>query len=307
MRSLFGKKCAKISLDAGFTCPNIDSSKSTGGCIYCLSGSSGAQSVGTLAEQYKKGKEIMMRKWRCDAFIPYLQAHTNTYAPTSVLEKVYEECANFDGAVMLSIATRADCLSDSVVSLLRKVSERIPLTVELGLQSVHDRTAKIINRAHTFAEFEEGYRKVRAIGKNVKVAVHLINGLPGETHDCMIESAVTVGALKPDIIKFHLLYVLKGTPLAKMYYSGEYAPMEKEDYVNVICDQLERIPDNIAIGRITGDAPSQSLIAPEWSKRKTSVANDIDKELYRRGTWQGIYCGSTAYISNGTANIQNCD
>lgn len=289
LRTLFGKKCAKISLDAGFTCPNIDSTKSTGGCIYCLSGSSGAQCIGTLAEQYEKGKEVMIRKWNCEAFIPYLQAHTNTYAPIPVLKKVYEECADFDGAVMLSIATRADCISDEVAELIFEISEKIPVTVELGLQSVHDRTAKLINRAHTFAEFETGYEKLRKAGRNVKVAVHLINGLPGENPNDMIQSAVTVGNLAPDIIKFHLLHVLSGTPLADMYLKGEYVPMEQADYVKVVCDQLERIPGNIAIGRVTGDAPSDFLLAPEWCKRKTAVANDIDKELFKRSTYQGIY------------------
>lgn len=289
MRRLFGEKCAKVSLDAGFTCPNIDGTKSVGGCIYCSSGSSGAQCRGTLREQYEKGREIMTRKWRCKAFVPYLQAHTNTYAPIPVLKRIYDECASFDGAVMLAIATRADCLSDEVIELIVKTSEKIPVMTELGLQSANDETARLINRGHTFEEFESGYKRLRSAGGNIKIAVHLINGLPGETREDMIKSAVTVGKLRPDVIKLHLLHVIKGTPLAQMYLSGDFVPMEKEEYVATVCDQLEVIPEEIALGRITGDGVSDELLAPDWSRRKTSVANDIDKELFRRGTYQGIF------------------
>lgn len=289
LRSLFGEKCAKISLDAGFTCPNKDGKKSYGGCIYCASGSSGAQCRGPLADQYEKGRQVMTDKWDCKAFIPYLQAHTNTYAPIEVLKTVYDECASFDGAVMLAVATRADCLSDEVISLLNETKKKIPLMIELGLQSTNDKTATLINRAHTFDDFAAGLEKLKGLGERVKTCVHLINGLPGETYDDMIESAVTVGKMHPDVIKLHLLHVLKGTPLASMYLSGDYVPMEKDAYVKTVCDQIERIPPDIALGRITGDGIKDMLLAPAWSTRKTGVANDIDKELFRRQTYQGIY------------------
>lgn len=288
-RKLFGEKCAKIPLDAGLSCPNIDGTKSSGGCIYCSHGSSGAQCKGTLEEQYKRGIEVMTRKWKCKAFIPYLQANTNTYAPVEILKQIYNECSSFEGAVMLSIATRADCLSEEILDVLCETAKKIPLCIELGLQSTNDKTAEIINRAHTYKEFINGYSALRNADKNIKIAVHLINGLPEETKDDMVKSAVDVASLKPDIIKFHLLHVLKETKLAEMFLSKNYIPMEKEEYVKTICDQLERISEETVVGRITGDGMASELLAPEWSKKKTSVANDIDKELFRRKTYQGIF------------------
>lgn len=290
LRSLFGGKCAKVSLDAGFTCPNIDGTVSRGGCIYCKNGSSVASGE-TLAEQYRCGADVARRKWSCDKFIPYLQAHTNTYAPVEELRKIYFEAASFDGAVMLAVATRADCLPDEVVALLDEVSKTIPLTVELGLQSTRDDTAKRINRGHTFADFTEGYERLRRGAPDAKIALHLINGLPGETFGDMVRSAVDVAALRPDVVKLHLLHVMSGTALEETWRRGEYVPMEQEDYVRVVCDQIERLPPECAVGRVTGDAKEEDLLAPLWCRRKTAVANDIDKELYRRGTYQGIYFG----------------
>lgn len=292
LRSLFGEKCAKISLDAGFSCPNIDGASGTGGCIYCSGGSSGAASDGTLSEQYERGREIMEKKWGCKKFIPYLQAHTNTYAPIRTLEKIYRECAAFEGAVMLAVATRADCLGGDVIDLLVKINREIPVMVELGLQSVHDKTAELIGRGHSFDDFKDGYFRLRDADSSIKIGVHLINGLPFETKEQMLESARTVGEMKPDIIKFHLLHVLKNTKLGEIYESGNYTPMELSDYVDTVCDQLEVIPADIAIGRVTGDGKAADLLAPLWSIKKTVVANEIDKELFRRNSWQGNYLGT---------------
>lgn len=288
LRSLFGEKCAKISLDAGFTCPNIDGTVSRGGCIYCSGGSSGAECDGSLAEQYARGREVMERKWGCRKFIPYLQAHTNTYAPADELMRVYDEASSLDGAVMLAVATRADCLTDGAFEALARTARKIPVMVELGLQTSNDDTAKKINRGHTFEDFKEGYYALRTAVPTAKIAVHLINGLPGESRDDMIKSAADVAELAPDILKLHLLHVIKGTPLAAMWERGEYVPMEQSDYVSVVCDQLELLPPECAIGRVTGDARADELLAPLWCRRKTAVANDIDKELFRRGTYQGI-------------------
>ena len=287
LRSLFGAKTAKISLDAGFTCPNIDGTVGNGGCIYCSGGSSGAAAEGSLRLQYEKGKEIMERKWGCKKFIPYLQAHTNTYAPIETLERVYRECASFDGAVMLAVATRADCLDGDVVALIKRMSRDIPVMVELGLQSIHDETAERIGRGHTFAQFKEGFEKLRDADGNIKIGVHLINGLPLETNAQMLESAAVVGEMKPDIIKFHLLHVLRNTRLAALYESGGYVPMELASYVETVCEQLEIIPPEIAVGRVTGDGKAAELLAPLWSIKKTIVANEIDKELFARNSWQG--------------------
>ncbi|MCQ2456242.1 MAG: TIGR01212 family radical SAM protein [Clostridia bacterium] len=287
-RHAFGGKCARVPLDAGFSCPNKDGSCGRGGCIFCLSGSSAAHGA-TLEEQYKAALEVINRKWSPVGYIPYLQANTNTYAGPEKLRRVYAEAASLPDSVMLGIATRADCLGDGAVSEIVKISEKLPVTVELGLQSSNDETAERINRGHTFDAFVRGYEKLRAAGGNVKIGVHMINGLPGETHSDMLKTAGDVAALRPDMVKIHLLTVLRGTRLAELYESGGYAPMERDDYVATVCDQLEVLPPEAVIGRVTGDAEADVLLAPAWSRRKTEVANMIDRELYRRGTYQGIY------------------
>jgi len=287
MKRRFGGKCAKISLDAGFSCPNIDGTVGCGGCIYCSGGSSGAQGSGSITAQYDAGVEKLRQKWDVTRFVPYLQAHTNTYAPIDELERVYNEALSLDGAVMLAVATRADCLSDQVIELLAKTSERLPLLVELGLQSVHDSTAKAINRGHTYRQFEDGFSRLRNAGGDISIAVHLINGLPGEDSQMMIESARVLSALRPDMVKLHLLHILKDTALERMYESGEYSTMAREDYIDTVIRQIELFSPETVIARITGDAPDDSLVAPDWCRKKTAVANDIDKEMFRRGTFQG--------------------
>ena len=300
LKERYGGKVAKVSLDIGSTCPNLDGSRGHGGCIYCLNGSSSA--VGeSIVEQYRRGCEIMSRKWRPVGFIPYLQSNTNTYGDIDRLRGIYDTAASLDGAVMLDIATRADCLGDDVLSLLYDTAEKIPLTVELGLQTTNDKTAERINRCHTFGEFCEGYDRLIMLRDKVNggfpaesfiknrftVAVHLINGLPGEGREEMLKSASDTAKLHPDIVKIHLMHVLKDTVLGDMYERGEYAPMEREEYVRIVCDQLEILPPDTVIGRITGDGMAQSLLAPQWSRRKTEVVNEIDKEMYRRNSRQG--------------------
>lgn len=289
MKHRFGQKCAKISLDAGLSCPNIDGTCGRGGCIYCSGGSSGAVTSGTLLQQYEAGVRAVSSKWDVCSFIPYLQAHTNTYGPLEHLEAVYEEAAALPGAVMLAIATRADCLDEKVVELLVRVSCKIPLLVELGLQTVHDGTAKAINRGHTFEQFVEGYQRLRNAGGDISVTVHLINGLPGEDRQMMLESARQVARLRPHMVKLHLLHILKDTPLEKMYADGRYATMEQDAYVDTVIAQLELFSPETVIARITGDAPSDLLVAPEWCRKKTVVANEIDKRMYNLNTYQGKF------------------
>ena len=187
--------------------------------------------------------------------------------------------------VGLNIATRADCLEDDVVDYLAELSGRTALTVELGLQTVHDETARLINRGHSFEEFCRGYEKLRERG--IDVCVHLIFGLPGEDREMMLESVWRVAALRPSQLKLHLLYVIQGTRLGEMYQSGEYLPMEREEYIETVCDALELLPPETVIGRLTGDGAPETLLAPEWSRRKTAVVNDIDKTLFARDSWQG--------------------
>ena len=287
MKHRFGGKCARIALDAGFSCPNKDGTKSHGGCIFCYGGSSGAACGETLLEQYEKGTEIMRRKWDVSRFVPYLQANTNTYASVDVLEKIYGEAAGLPGAVMLAIATRADCLEEDAVELISRISEKIPVIVELGLQSVYDETALRINRGHTFEEFLAGYNKLRSVGGDISICVHLINGLPGEDEKMMINSAKTVAALRPDMVKLHLLHVLYDTPLYEMYKSGQYNTMSREAYIETVCRQLELFSKETVIARVTGDAPGELLAAPEWCRRKTAVTNDIDKMMVALNTYQG--------------------
>lgn len=285
-RHTFGGKCARIPLDAGFSCPNKDGTVSHGGCIFCLSGSS--SSCGdTLRKQYDAAVETASRKWTPVGYIPYLQANTNTYAPPETLRKIYEEAASLPNSVMLGIATRADCLSDGAVAEIVRISEKLPVTVELGLQSASDITAERINRGHSFEVFLAGYGKLRAAGGNVSIGIHIINGLPGESYEDMMETARKVAELKPDQVKIHLLNVLKDTALGEMYLRGEYVPMERDDYVRTVCDQLEVLPPETVIGRITGDSMADVLLAPAWSRRKTEVTNMIDRLLFERDSWQG--------------------
>lgn len=287
MKRRFGKKCAKIPLDAGFTCPNIDGTRGLGGCIYCLGGSSAA-GVGTLEEQYLAGMASLSGKWTDFHPIPYLQAHTNTYDDPAKLRQLYRRAAKLPGAVMLAVATRADCLSDNVIGVLCEISREIPVLVELGLQTSDDRTAELINRCHTSAEFVDGYKRLRNAGGDIAVCIHIINGLPGEGSTEMLETAQFTAELLPDMVKIHLLHVLRGTPLFKMYESGEYIPMNREEYIRTVVDQIEIIPTDTVIARLTGDGIASELAAPEWSRKKVTVINDIDKELYRRGSFQGM-------------------
>lgn len=289
MKQRFGGKCAKISLDAGFTCPNIDGKCASGGCIYCYSGSSGAKEAPTLREQYDMGVNAISRKWGTCRYIPYLQAHTNTYAPVEDLKRIYDEVLSFPNAVTMAIATRADCLSQKVVDLLAETSQRIPLIVELGLQSIHDTTARLINRGHTYEQFLEGYNRLKNCGGDIMVGVHLINGLPGESIEMMIESARQVAALKPHMVKLHLLHILKNTPLEKLYLSGRYETMDRDTYIDTVVRQLEVFSPDCIIGRVTGDAPFDLLVEPQWCRMKTAVANDIDKKMYNEDTYQGKF------------------
>ncbi|MBR5539322.1 MAG: TIGR01212 family radical SAM protein [Clostridia bacterium] len=302
MKRRFGGKVAKVTLDIGCTCPNVDGTRGHGGCIYCKRGSRSA--VGDdLKEQYENGVATASRKWKPVGFIPYLQSNTNTYGDIEKLREAYREAAEMDGAVMLDIATRADCLSDEIIDELVSVARRIPLTVELGLQTTCDRTAELINRCHDFEEFCLGYARLKNAADKVNaefdsgseilqmkrflICVHIINGLPGEGETEMLQTARDVATLSPDMIKIHLMHVIDGTPLGDMYLRGEYTPMEREEYVKVTCDQLEILPPETVIARVTGDGIASELLAPMWSIRKTEVANEIDKELYRRNSCQG--------------------
>ena len=293
LRHTFGGKVAKLTLDGGFTCPNIDGTCGTGGCIYCGGNGSGhftAPAALSITEQYRAQREMMQRKWEITRCIPYFQAHTNTYAPLERLRALFEEALTLPDAVGLNIATRADCLQEDVLTYLAELSERTVLTLELGLQTVHDTTATLINRGHTFEDFLVAYHRIRALAPRIRIGVHLILGLPNETHEMMLDTVRRVAALAPDEIKLHLLYVVSDAPLGKQYLAGEYTPLAREEYIELVVRSLELIPPDIVIGRLTGDAPLSTLLAPLWSTGKLTVLNDIDKKLFAENTWQGKCC-----------------
>ena len=291
LRRNFGGKCAKLALDAGFTCPNIDGRCGRGGCIYCSDRGSGdfaPEATLSIAEQIQRQKQLLSHKWDVSRCIAYFQAHTNTYAPVERLRAVYEEALAQKGIVGLNIATRADCLPDDVVSYLAELAERTALTVELGLQTSNDQTAAYINRGHSFSDFCRGYQALRRASNRIGICVHLILGLPGEGEVEMLQTARDVAALHPDQIKLHLLHVLKGTRMARELEDGGYQPLERAQYIRLVADVLELLPPDTVIGRLTGDGAKDALLAPLWSLKKTTVINDIDKLLYERGSYQGI-------------------
>jgi len=297
LRHRYGGKVAKIPLDAGMTCPNLDGRCGVGGCIYCSGRGSGdfaAPPTLSFAEQDALVRTKLQKKWPTDRCIPYLQAHTNTYASVDVLRARYAEALALPGAVGLNIATRADCLPDDVVTLLAEVAEQTDLTVELGLQTAHDGTAARINRGHTWAQFVDGYTRLRQASPRIMLCVHLIFGLPGEDPAMMLESVRRLAALRPDAVKLHLLYVLRGTALGDAYLRGEYRPMTRETYIETVCDALALLPPETVIGRLTGDGMGEDLLAPDWSRRKVSILNDIDKRLFATDSMQGKLLKKTA-------------
>ncbi len=287
-RTLFGKKAARISLDARMSCPNKDGRCGTDGCLFCAGGSSGAFGD-SIEEQYRRGAEIAERKWGDAVLIPYLQANTNTYAAPDTLRELYLRCAALPGAGMLAIGTRADCLPPAVISLLTEISEKIPLLVELGMQTVHDATLTRIRRGYGHDTFLDGYNRLRAAGGNIRLCLHLMNGLPGESPNDMIETVKAAAALRPDMVKIHAVCVLRGTDLAALWEAGDYAPLSMEEHIHILCRQLSLLPPETVIARISGDAPRESLLAPLWVRNKRAVENALDKEMRRRDILQG--CG----------------
>ncbi len=282
-RHTWGGRIYKAVIDAGFTCPNIDGTKSRGGCIFC-DGGSGYFTTGciSITEQLRKEKERITAKNPDAQIAAYFQAHTNTYANPDILRILYGEAVDF-GVRSIAIATRADCINPEIIEVIKELS--VPVTIELGLQSKHARTAEIINRGHTFSEFLTGYNMLKNAG--IRVCVHVINGLPHETAEMMLDTAETVGKLRPDGVKIHLLHVIRGTRLHEMYEKGQYTPLTKEEYIDITVRQLEVLPPETVIERITGDGDKSKLVAPLWSMDKISVLGGIDKAQKERDSWQG--------------------
>lgn len=285
----FNSKVFKVSLNAGFTCPNIDGTVGYGGCIYCSKSGSGDYAGNVednLIKQFNEVKNILHKKWECAKYIGYFQARTNTHAPLEILKDKYETILNLDNVVGLAIATRPDAISDEVLEYLGKLNKKTFLTIELGLQTIHEKTSKLINRCHDLECFREMVYKLKE--KKINVVVHLINGLPYETKEMMLETVDYLNKLPIDGIKIHMLHILKDTPLANLYQKKKFEILTKEEYVNIVCDQLERLNSNIVIHRITGDPNADDLVEPNWLIKKFGVLNDIDKELAKRNTYQGF-------------------
>lgn len=289
LKETFGKKVYKAVIDAEFTCPNIDGSVGFGGCSYCLSGSGEFTNDSRLSitEQLNKEYERISKKHETPKLIAYFQAHTNTYAPIDVLREKYEEALSFPYVVGLSVATRPDCIDEAIADLLQELSKKTYLTVELGLQTVNDETAEKFNRGYTYDTFLCAYKLLKE--RKIRVCVHIIDGLLGETKADMINTAKTVGKLNPDAVKIHLLHILKGTGYEKEYNEKRLIPLKKDEYVDIVIRQLEYLPQKTVIERITGDGSKENLIAPKWSLDKISVLGAIDKEMAQRNTYQGIF------------------
>ena len=284
-RHKYGKKVFKVSLNANFSCPNKINGN---GCIFCSklgSGDFAGNASLDLITQFNEVKEIMEHKWPDAYYIGYFQANTNTYAPVNILKTKFEPILKMPNLVGLSIATRSDCINEECLNYLKDLNTRTNLTIELGLQSMYDETLKYINRGHDLNNFITCVKKLKE--SNIKVVVHIINGLPGETKEMMINTAKFLNDLDIDGIKIHMLHVIKNTPLADIYLARPFPILTKDEYIDIVVSQLEVLKPAIVIHRLTGDPKKEDLIAPDWVLKKFVVLNDIDKEMKRRDTYQG--------------------
>jgi radical SAM protein (TIGR01212 family) len=289
LREIFGERVQKISLDAGLGCPNRDGTLSSKGCIFCDDRGSGTGAMirqgRTISEQIEEGRRFAKRRYGASLFIAYFQSFTNTYGPLPKLKALYDEALGHPGMVGLSVATRPDCVNPETLELLRSYQEKHLVWVEYGLQSAHDITLNSINRGHDVACFGGAVRQSSEYGLNV--CAHIILGLPGETREMMMDTARYLAGLPVHGIKIHLLYVVKDTPLALLYQRGEYACLERDEYIGLVIAFLELLPPSMVIHRLTGDPISSELVAPEWAKDKMTNLNLIRKGLEEQDTWQG--------------------
>ena len=287
LKRVFGCRVHRISVDAGFSCPNRDGSIATGGCVFCSdrgSGSFGIARGESIAAQLELGKEVMVRKYKAKKFLAYFQPYSNTYAPAGTLRGLYDAALQVEDIVGLIVGTRPDCLPPETLDLLAEYHERTWFWLELGLQSPIDRTLALINRGHDFASFLAAARRAKARG--IRLCVHVILGLPGESREEMLATPAILNDLGVDGVKIHLLHVSRGTPLEQLYHGGGIVLPEMGEYVHLVCDFLERLDPGIFIQRLTGDG-GKDLVAPQWSAAKFEVLNAIDQELERRDSRQG--------------------
>ncbi len=288
LRELFGCRVQKIPLDAGLACPNRDGLVSTGGCIYCNSRGSGTGAMReglSITAQVIRGKEFLKKRYKAKKFIAYFQSFSNTYGPHERLKGLYEEALAIDDIVGLSIGTRPDCIDESMLTILEGYTRDYLIWIEYGLQSIHDRTLTFINRGHDVKCFKGAVELTT--NRGIKICTHVILGLPFEDRDDMLATAGAVAAMGIDGIKIHLLYVIKGTRMERLYLEGRYRCLEQEEYIDLVCDFLEVLPPDMVIQRLTGDPHPAELVAPEWSLRKNETISVIKKILATRDSWQG--------------------
>lgn len=284
----FNAKVCKVSLNANFTCPNIDGKVGFGGCIYCSklgSGDYGGNPKESLNEQFEKGKQIMQKKWPNAKFIAYFQANTNTYASIERLKECFEPFIERKDCIGISIATRSDSITDECLEYLESINKRTYLIVELGLQTIHKETSKLINRCSTLDNFDKMVKKLKQ--KNINVVVHIINGLPYETEEMMLATVKHLNALNINGIKIHMLGILKDTPLELFYKKHNFHILTKEEYANIVVKQLEYLNPKIIIHRLTEDPNPNKLIAPSWLTKKFTILNEIDKIMNAKNIYQG--------------------
>ena len=288
-RERFGCRVQKISVDAGLTCPNRDGTIGRGGCIYCNQKGSGTGAYArgvSVSQQIRAGKAVLSRRYRAKKFIAYFQSFTNTYAPVDTLARLYDEALAVKDVVGLSIGTRPDCVDESVLSLLESYTKDRLVWIEYGLQSIHDDTLCRIQRGHDFRCFTDAVAQTR--GRGIQICTHLILGLPGEDRNRIRQTARAVAALGINGVKLHLLYIVKGTPLERLYRQGRYTCLQQHDYVSLVCDVLERLPADMVIHRLTGDPHREELVAPRWSLNKSQTLDLIRKILAQRNARQGM-------------------
>lgn len=281
----FGSKVVKVSLDAGFSCPNKDGKKNVGGCIFCNGATLVDGNSNDIVEKFETARMSLSKKWPNAKYIPFLEANTNTYGNLDELKRVYEPLLGLEDVVGFSIATRCDSISDEVYRYLGELNKRTYLTIELGLQSSHDETLEFLNRGHTRKEFTDCVKKLKSLGINV--VVHIINGLPNETREMMIETVRYVNSLGVDGIKFHMLYIEEGTKLAEIYKTSPFRLLTKDEYIDILLEQIRILNSNIVIHRLVSDPNREKLIAPMWLVGKFKILNEIDRRLVDEDIYQG--------------------
>ena len=288
LRSRYGCRVQKITVDAGLTCPNRDGTLSTGGCIYCNARGSGTGALGrgmSITDQLLEGKRALCRRYKAKKFLAYFQSFSNTYGPVAKLKRLYDEALAVDDIVGLAIGTRPDCVSQPVLDLLQDYARTSLIWIEYGLQSVHDVTLARINRGHDFQCFKEAVQATAQRG--IKIGAHVILGLPGETRTDMLQTAEAISKLEIDGLKLHVLYVVSGTRLETLYRQKKLKCLEQQEYVDLVCDFLELLPRRIIIQRLTSDPHPTELVAPQWTRKKAETLRQIKDALEKRGTWQG--------------------